>query len=377
MSITRFSSAVAVLVTALVLTPQVQAQLFKPFAFPQPESDFQFFAPADVDTYGGGPAQKTGWFATYDRVYMNVSRPEDAYDLSNKMGDFTWGNRFDIGFVDEDDHKGWLVTLWHIDGPNENVVVETERLNRFMSDAAPQAEPIYPLRDNNDRFSGARDYFVTNSVNVADMTGVELNRTWQLDQLHHGAWLTPLVGLRYVKFIDFYQRDTYTRYDDLGFPLPAIPPAAAITATTEQLVSVQAGVQNDMLGGQLGVHWDRDYRRWNFSGDFKAFALENFQNWNNVTKTETTIYGGEVSQADSEPDTVVMQQHGGSSSNQEFVFGMELRFDAAFRVTRDLSVRAGAEFLDFGRGIGRGINPRFNDQDVIMYGFSLGLTYNR
>ena len=41
-----------------------------------------------------------------------------------------------------------------------------------------------------------------------------------------------------------------------------------------------------MLGGQLGIHWAKDYRRWNFSGDFKAFALQNFQNWQHVTKTE-------------------------------------------------------------------------------------------
>lgn len=375
MSITRFFSAVAVWVTALVLAPQVQAQLFKPFAFPQPESDFQFFAPAEVDTYGGGPAQKTGWFATYDRIYMNVSRPEDVPQLTNRMGDFTWGNRIDLGFVDDDDHKGWLVTILHVNGPNENVVVETERINRYMAGASPEAKPILPISDNNNRLTGARDYFVTDSVNVADMTGVELNRTWQLDQLHHGTRLTPLVGLRYIKFVDFYQRDTYLRFDDTGFPVPPMPPSTAITATTEQLISLQAGVQNDMLGGQLGVHWDRDYRRWNFSGDFKALALENFQYWNDVTKVETTIYDAFGTGA--APTAVLQQQNGTAYSNQEFVFGMELRFDAAFRVTRDFSLRAGAEFLDFGKGIGRGINRGNTSQDVLMYGFSLGLTYNR
>ncbi len=79
MSITRFTSVLAALVTALALAPHVHAQLFKPFAFPPVESDFQFFAPADVDTYGGGPAPKTGWFADYDRVYINVQRPDDSY----------------------------------------------------------------------------------------------------------------------------------------------------------------------------------------------------------------------------------------------------------------------------------------------------------
>jgi hypothetical protein len=378
MSITRLTSGLAALVTTLALASNVHAELFKPFAFPPIESDFQFFAPADVDTYGGGPTAKTGWFADYDRVYMNVQRPNDSYDLSNKMGDFTWGNRFDIGYVD-DDQKGWIFTGWHIDGPNENVIVVAERINRAMTTGVPIEAAIFPLRDNNLRLTGSRDYLVTNSVNVADMSGAELNRTWQLDQLHYGARLTPLVGVRYVKFVDFYQRDEYLRYDENGFVVfpPSLPPVLEITATTEQLVSLQAGVQNDMFGGQLGVHWDKDYRRWNFSGDFKAFALQNFQNWNNVTKTVTSIYPGTIPQVDTVPDTVLIVEEGSASHNAEFVFGMELRFDAAYRLTRDISIRGGAEFMDFGQGIGRGINIRDNNQDVIMFGFTMGVTWNR
>jgi hypothetical protein len=56
---------------------------------------------------------------------------------------------------------------------------------------------------------------------------------------------------------------------------------------------------------------------------------------------------------------------------------MELRFDAAYRLTRDISIRGGAEFMDFGQGIGRGINIQDNNQDVIMYGFTMGVTWNR
>ena len=376
MSITRFTSVLAALVTALALAPNVHAQLFKPFEFPQPESDFQFFAPADVDTYGGGPTQKTGWFATYDRVYINVQRPNDAYDYSNKMGDFTWGNRFDIGYVD-DDSKGWLFTGWHIDGPNENDVIVTERINRWMSTGSPDGPPIDPIRDNNLRLTGDRDYLITNSINVADMTGVELNRTWLRKPLHHGARLTPFVGLRYVKFVDFYQRQTYLRYDDLGNIIGPIPPGLAVSATTEQVTSLEAGVVNDMLGGQLGIHWDRDYRRWNFSGDVKGFALQNFQNWNSLANVVTSIYPGTLPQNDTQPDTVTMSRSGISSHAAEFVFGMELRADAAYRLTRDLSLRVGGEFIDFGKGIGRGIDPQDNSQAVIMYGVTFGITWNR
>ncbi len=378
MSITRFTSVLAALVIALALASSVHAQLFKPLAFPTIESDFQFFAPGDIDTYGGGPQYRTGWFATYDRVYMNIQRPNDAYQLSETMGDFTWGNRIELGFVD-DDSKGWAATIWHIDGPNENSIFETERINRFMTDGSPGDVALQPNRDNNLRLTGDRDYLVTNSVNVADLTGVELNRTWLWKPLHHGGRLQPIVGFRYVKFIDFFQRQTYTRYDDNGFPVPSdgIPPIDALTATTEELTSLEAGVTNDMVGGQLGMHWDKDYRRWNFSGDVKAFALQNFQNWNNILYRETTIYGGALPQQDTQPDTVVMTKNGSASHAAEFVFGMEARVDAAYRITRDLSLRFGFEFLDFGKGIGRGIDPRDNSQDVIMYGVTMGVTLNR
>ncbi len=378
MSITRFTSVLAALVTALALAPTVHAQLFKPFAFPPIESDFQFFAPGDVDTYGGGPEFRTGWFATYDRMYIAVTRPEDSsYIQSETMSDFTSGNRFNIGYMD-DDSKGWLATIWHIDGPNENVYLLTERINRYLTDGTPDGDGVQPQRDNNLRLTGDRDYLVTNSVNVADLTGFELNRTWLWKPLYHGARLQPLVGFRYARFIDFYQRQEYTRYDDNGFPVPSngVPPIDALTATTEQLRSLEAGVVNDMVGGQLGIRWEQDYRRWNFSGDVKALAFQNFQNWNRVTYTETTIYGGVLPQADTEPDTVVMTKIGSASHEAEFVFGMEARFDAAYRVTRDLSLRVGFEFLDFGKGIGRGIDPGNTSQDVIMYGVTFGAALN-
>ena len=285
----------------------------------------------------------------------------------------------------DDSKKGWLFTGWHIDGPNEDNVVITERMNRWMDTTdtggtAGTTTVLYPRRDDNNPLTQERDYLVTNSINVADLSGAELNRTWQLDQLHYGTFLTPFVGLRYVKFKDYYRRETYSRWDEDGFRTPVVPPIGvdALTATTEMLQSLEASVTNDMLGGQLGAHWAKDYRRWNFSGDFKAFALQNFQNWRHVTNTEVTIFGGALPQDGTVPDTVVMlQSDAGSDHDAEFVYGMELRFDAAYRLTRDISLRGGAEFLDFGQGIGRGLDVADNNQDVIMYGFSMGVTWNR
>lgn len=373
MSITRFTALLAAMATALALASSAHAQLFKPFAYPPLESDFQFFAPGHIDTYGGGPKYKTGWFATYDRVYMNVQRPDQTYrGYSNTFGDFTWGNRFDLGFVD-DDSKGWIATIWHVNGPNVEDILITERLNRSAT-GSPNDDQVFPIRDNNLRLTGGRDYLVTNSVNVADMTGFELNRSWLWKPLHHGARLQPLVGFRYTRFIDFFERQTYFRFDDDGIPIPpdGIPPTTGTTATAEALRTLDAGVINDMVGGQLGMHWDKDYRQWNFSGDVKFFALQNFQNWEQRQYTVTTLG------ADTDPPSDVYFEEAGSSfHNAEFVFGMECRVDAAYRITRDISVRCGFEFIDFGQGIGRGTSAQNTSQDVIMYGASLGVTWNR
>ena len=149
---------------------------------------------------------------------------------------------------------------------------------------------------------------MTNSVNVADLTGFELNRTWLWKPLHHGGRLQPLVGFRYAKFIDFYQRQTYDRYDDDGFRDSSRRNSASDRADRprpKQLTSLDAGVINDMVGGQLGMHWDKDYRQWNFSGDVKAFALQNFQNWDNAAATPKRRSTGAMPQADTTPDTVL------------------------------------------------------------------------
>ncbi len=216
-----------------------------------------------------------------------------------------------LGFVD-DDSKGWVGTIWHIDGPNENDILLTERINRFITDASPQTVAIQPTRDNNLRLTGDRDYLVTNSVNVADLSGFELNRTWLWKPLHNGGRLQPSSDFGTSGSSTSISDRRTTRYDDNGFPTPpnGIPPIDALTATTEQLTSLEAGVTNDMVGGQLGMHWDKDYRQWNFSGDVKGFAMQNFQNWNNVLNTETTIYGGELPQEDTTPDTVVHDEAG-------------------------------------------------------------------
>ena len=65
------------IVAVLAFSSLAHAQTYQPFVdsgyF---DYDMQLFAPADdIDAYGGDPVQKYGWFASYDRMYISVSRP--------------------------------------------------------------------------------------------------------------------------------------------------------------------------------------------------------------------------------------------------------------------------------------------------------------
>src|SRR4051794_39332497 len=93
---------------------------FQPFVDPGYfNPDFQFFAPAEVDDFGGEEKPNTGIYVTFDRTYVNVSRPIDRFSFgSGNQGDFTWGNRMEIGYM-KGDPSGWQAVIWRVNGPNE------------------------------------------------------------------------------------------------------------------------------------------------------------------------------------------------------------------------------------------------------------------
>ena len=59
--------------------------------------DYQFFAPPEFGEFGTGPAPPIGWFATADRIHIRMSRPRQ--ELTSSEGDWTWGNRFAVGYM--------------------------------------------------------------------------------------------------------------------------------------------------------------------------------------------------------------------------------------------------------------------------------------
>jgi hypothetical protein len=123
------------------------------------DPDLQFFAPADIDYFGDPAEATTGWFFTYDRMYVAVSRPDNGprpWDL-----DQTWGNRFDIGYMTEE-NGGWLFSTTHIDGPTGEAASAKASLSSF-----------------------------------------ELNKVFRLEPTFHNGHIEPFLGVRIVKFTDY------------------------------------------------------------------------------------------------------------------------------------------------------------------------------
>ncbi len=377
----RFIAAVTCIVTA----PVVVADTFHPFADPMEfDPDWQFFAPVDVeDLMELSPRKRAnvGWFGAYDRTYMWVSRPETEQSASN--GDFAWGNRVDLGFMRED-RGGWLVNFRKIGGPNVYDRVYQERINRVNLDDEndPIGDPVRPPMDGNDQQLGTRAYILGDSLNVGGLTNFEINKTWRREPYRYGGILEPMVGFKYSTFNDLAMNQTYSR--SLG---SIITPGAVSTETLlETLVSHETRTKNQMVGGQLGARYFTHYQRWTVSGEFRGFAMSNFQHNEYLQRVEQTEYDGVGL------DSAVVATGIGAgrtlvhTSNQEFVFGFEARAEAAYQVTKYFKVRGGIDVINFAQGIWRGANPGFgngsnatqqHNQDVQLAGFTFGLELNR
>jgi hypothetical protein len=394
MLLKRFTSWLTGCFAVLALAGFARAQVIQPFIEPGYfEHDLQFFAPAsDLDTYGG-PVLREGWFGSYDRMYLRMSRPDDVD--SHTRVDRGWGNRWDLGYITEGvnhDH-GWLFSYSNF----ETGIWQTthqEKINRVNEDdegrppadedgTADDTEFVNPISDRND--SGppdqARFYKVRDSLNVGDMDSIEINKLFRMPILHHGGVLEPFFGFRYVKFDSVWQQQDYFRYneDGLVFPFPPVIPNRVLfdigDAETEDLITDRFRFTNDMIGGQLGFRWSRRVSRWNLSSELRAIGFHNFQNLERKFEIERTYYdgGGTGSEVEGQVRTKFTENWYSNST----VVAADIRAQAAFEVTRDVSLQVGAQYLGFFDGIGRGQFIQFNSQDLHLVGLTFGVEVNR
>ena len=419
---------------AIFSANHLQAQLYTPFIdFGELEPDYQFFAHHDVEWSSfdhGAKPPPTGFFTTYDRMYLWVSRPENASRIDQTLGvlntnflnrtepgftrfDRTAGQRVDVGYMTDERHgrfkgHGWLFSWAFVGGPNINALHVIERLNRVNADDDVIGRPElpdptmmmgggmmmqmdttddldFPLSDRNNHFFDlifpateplGRDYVLQDSINIGTLTTMELNKTFRLERFHHGGYIEPFLGIRYINFKDFTIKDTYIAPFDVDpgeFPFGTVNDPQVGVAET--LFTHLTGIQNMMFGGQLGLRYFNHRKSWKISSDVRFLALENFQDATFRRIEQTTLYA----MIDEDEDPILFRTNKTETpiSKDEFVYGIDVRLEAAYELTRDFSVRFGGQYMHLSRGIWRGNNVNFTRQDLILAGFTVGIELNR
>jgi len=381
MSMIRPIAWLAAFVAAMAVAVCAQAQFQPPLTSPgsdhfwefQPfidpgyfQSDFQFFAPPEVNDFGGEEKPNTGFYVTFDRTDVAVTRPIDRFSFgSQNKTDFTWGNRMELGYM-KGDPSGWQGVLWHVNGPNERT-------------ANASVNEVFQSFDT----AGTQNQFVVpqafDSINQLKMTSFELNKVFRLKPYHNGTILEPLLGYRYFNVRDYFYRTTLTEFPgNVGIPVfPQSDEFFQNVAHTSQFI-------NSMHGGQFGARLFRQRGHWLLSGEVRIFALANFQVLR-IRNVQSMLPNPELALTQGVFDDKINWFGTGGDVNiqtmyfhaTQFCFGGEVRMDASYELTRDINLRVGMVFLDLGQGIGRGDLLRLNNQAVQMAGVSFGFTVNR
>ncbi len=359
-----------------------------PFAF---DPDFRWFEPiyqADFEDMKPQKRANRGWYAAYDRMSLYGSRPEQ--EQGNNKLDQGWGNRYDLGFMLEEEN-GWAATVFDMEGPNAYEGFNRERLNRRnvaqqlvvlgVGGPGTPSFSIFPPTDRNNAGFNERFVEIQNSQNVVDFRSYELNKTWRLQPYHYGGILEPLVGLRYMKYSDFYQRESYNAglFSD---PTGAIAVGAAEIETT-----TLSEARNDMFGGQLGFRYFKFQDRFRYSAELRVFSMANFQCNTLQTTQATTYYAGANAAGQFVVPVGTLPQgyyidrtrplYG---RNEEFVFGFDIRSEVSYQLTKMFEIRGGFQMIDFAQGIWRGRlgDPLArNDQQALFFGGTFGIAINR
>jgi hypothetical protein len=431
MSTLRFSLAIAFVLAIGVPLRKAHGQITSgldngrhPTLFIEPDTfrpDFQFFAQADATNYevGNDRDPRRGFFFTYDRLWINVTRPDTqrpvfpastappvgdphadarfsyvAEQSSPFEGDFTWGNRIELGFIDNCD-KGWTVVGWHVDGPNkENTIANGDRLaGAFTDDGVFETDNIDPF-DSDEGYpdyvfeniggpsfppnsvpTGYTDLPISTTVNTMKMSSIEIMRIMERWTFHNGGICEPMAGVRYIQLQDRFHYSFYERLNVDG-PLNPIDDAEFYRDQYTQF-------ENNMLGGQLGFRLFKETGHWNVSTEFRMFALQNYQHY--ASTVDNYLWSAEgINSAPNSPTNIQrspsyarQERSVGYQSGNEFVWGGELKMEAAYMLTRDISFRTGFVFLDLGQGVGRGLTFATNNQDAQLFGMTFGVTINK
>ena len=310
-----------------------------PFATPGVfDYDAQIFAPLEFLS-DDQIEPRSGFYVSYDRTYLSLSKaPRLSGAGTNNIdlgSNFVWGTRYNFGWFSEND-TGWEITY------------QDNRGNAFQN---------------------GQDILVTNPMLVTNaFASVELNRRFR-QALSSGNTLEPYIGLRYFNIHDETLEDTNQDFV-VGF-LPA-----------DNRFRQEAN--NNAIGIQAGARHSRRAGRWRFTTDGALIASYNQQEYFATDILQEITPGATIIQSISET----------SVEDQSFIPALDLEFNVAFNVTRDITLRTGVQTAYLWTGVNRantlttGLNPNSilsggigatetNDTRFIAAGFIFGFEWRR
>ncbi len=303
----------------------------RPFASPGVfDYDAQVFAPFEF-TNDEEKDPNTGFFLTFDKTYTSVSRSGSEGTNSSAQSS---GNHYLWGTRFE---GGWI---------NDS---DDGWLLGYQN-----SEGVF--------FTNGQDVNVANPALVENRFATfEINRVFR-QQLSRGGYFEPYIGAQYLNFNDKTIQD-----------LPA----------TVNLVNganrFRQEVDNNAFGIHAGARFNKRSGRWRFTTDGAIAATYNQQSF-----FATDIFTSAAA-------TTVNETN---ASEQSFVPVLDLQFEAAYNISRDISLRAGVQALWAFEGVARAntlpdsLNPNstlgpggpgggLNSQDYIAAGFIFGIEWKR
>ncbi len=306
-------------------TSSAWAQHFQPFGPVDFESDYQLFAPLELDQLGGPMPGNTGFFFTYDRMFTAVSRNDDDTE-EDFGGDQAWGNRYELGYMSKEstwfDGSGWLVSVLHVDAAGDRPARGFTNVPDVNLDGVVTDDDLFLIPLNN-----------------ASSGGVEVMKTWRAERRHYGSIIEPMIGVRW-----FYVHDDGLEYFDTSPYFLSLPNNFDFDSDN---------TSNDLVGPQVGVRWFKQNERWIVSAEGRFLAAANFRDTFN-----------------------------GNLQDTEFVPLAEVRFEATYEVFHAAALRVGYTGIFACDGIARSsyetlLNPQLTDEDFTIHALTFGFVFNR
>jgi hypothetical protein len=407
---------------------------------------FDPFAPADADphaldlfTMHDSPNQ--GLFFSYGGLYWTISAPEKALvgepggqpvadgqltrveistqDNGYLEADFTEGHRFEIGAMNGS--KGWLFGSFQLDTQTQNMYPGdtdvlfddppqgalgiglldgfTDVFNQGIGGPSDTPDGFDDDRDGDSIFGrngqdtdadgipdaiAPIDYddLVRLPVRFSDfkmsnrtkMWGAELMRIFRTKQFHRGGYFDIMIGARYLKIDDKFLVEGRSQNDATQPLLNDILSEAYWYSDAE----------NNIVGPQLAIRWAKTVSRLTMSAEGRFVAGVNFQSLQLRGSLGSEIMSGDQNQPLFMAPTNFQHSH----HTEEFSPIVELRFQAAYDLTKCIAVRGGWTGL-YTDGVARGSNlieytlPAMgldtddNTQSVFAQGLNIAIEWNR